>query len=174
MSHPTTLRSVTTAASRGRSTPPHSPRTLQKKRRHRRKNNLVAPPVSKSKEHVIYLYCTALLTVSQQLEQHLHLGQGVDAGEVCPPRATGIGSLPPGSRLRVRQQPIADSIMWPPAVSALCADILPVLYGRGGGGIPPGQTRKKETHSKRTLFCLVTNSATERGQKSTPRVRCSC
>lgn len=69
--------------------------------------------------------CMMVLTVCQKAEQHFHLRQGAEAGEVRPLRATGPGGLLPTSCFW--QHPVAETIMRPPAVSTLCVDILPVL-----------------------------------------------
>jgi len=172
VSHRTTLRTATMPVSRDRSTPPRSPRTL---RNTRARTHKVVFSVS-IRQNFICPSCVTLLTVLQELEQHLHLGQGGEAGEVCPLRATGPGRLLPASSLRLRQQPIADAIVRPPAVTTLCVDILPVLCGsrktnrerrRNHNRKDP---KKREQIHSRHCFGLATDRAmeSERSEVNSP------
>lgn len=68
-----------------------------------------------------------LLTVRHDFEQHFHFRQRVEAGEVGPLGGAGLGRLLPASCFCFGQQPVAEAIVRPPAVSALCTNIPPVL-----------------------------------------------
>ena len=84
-----------------------------------------------------------LLTVRHEVEQHFHLRQRVEAGEVRPLRATDPGRRLPASCFCLRQQPVAETIMRPPAVRTLCVDILPVLCERKKNGERRGGEEEK-------------------------------
>lgn len=70
-----------------------------------------------------------VLTISQKVEKHFHFREREDACEVCPLRVAGLRRLLPRSFCS-RQHPVAEAIMWPPATTAFCMDILPVLCQR--------------------------------------------
>lgn len=114
----------------------------------------------------MFLVCTMLLTVSQEVEQHFHLRQGVDTDEVCPVRATGPGWILPASCFCFWQQPVAETIMRPPAFSTLCMDILPARC-KEGGKIRTRQTRVGFTTQIHSRHCFgpAANSATDREVK---------
>lgn len=76
------------------------------------------------------LHWMALLTVSQQTEQHLHLRQWPQAGEVWPLGATSRRWVRPASCLRFGQDFVTKTIVRPPSIDTLCGDVLPILCGR--------------------------------------------
>ena len=113
--------------------------------------------------------CGMLLTVSQQLQQHLHLRQRVEAGEVSALGATGPGRFLPASSLWLWQDSVAEAVMRPPAIRTLRMDVLPILCERR-----KNQERRRNqkstdqnnnTHSQQTLFW------SRRVRSSPPRCR---
>lgn len=164
VSHQTTLQLAITPVSKVQSTPLYSPQNLSNMRTHTHTPQNLAFRVD-NKHSTKYLDCITLLTVSQEVDQHFHLRQGVDAGEICPVRMTFLRRLLPASRFCFWQHSVAKTIVRPPAIRTLGIDILPVLC-KGREDI--SQTRIFKAAD--IIFGLAANSATQRKAKgSAPR-----
>lgn len=67
------------------------------------------------------------LTVCHEFEQHFYFRQRVEAGEFGALGAAGLGRLLPASCFCFGQQPVAEAVVRPPAVSAICTNVPPVF-----------------------------------------------
>lgn len=125
MSRRTTPRQAMIPVSKGRSTPPCCPRNLRTD--HTTKS--VSKRKTQNSQQQRHLRPLDVLTISQEVQKHLHFRQRPDACEVGPLRVAGLRRLLPSS-FCFSQHPVAEPIMWPPTAAAFCMNILPVLWKR--------------------------------------------